>query len=383
MSIVRFSDLPQKNNPDTGDFLVGHENSSFVDEKKYSIKDIFSLYSALDQEVSGKRIFHNIEYAGGLTLDDISGIEKQVSSIIKRNPIEFIGSPGDHSTPRAWINEIHYDNRCIDVKEFVEVCGHTGVDPKRLTIIHYNSDGYMHRLPDFCEKDGCLEPQPLTYTLTGDVFSNQVDGFGFEIAPMSGLSNDKDYGFALVYDYEQSGEKVIQLISYEGSGHQLSFVGKEGPASGLRSHDIIVNQDPDMQEILCENLRTLQLFGTGNRYSDFEWRFPTLDQTETSGYLNHDQGFKFIDGDVDKKPLESRLGVNTKHPLDTLHVKGGITAEGNLLIYGPDSGHYGEHRNTIVRIENLPSELDFHEIPPNTLYRSGHHLMVKPTDLRD
>lgn len=383
MSIARFSDLPEKNNPSTGDYVVGYEKSSFMDEKKYSIKELFSLYSSLDQEISGKRIFHNIEYAGGLTIDDISGVDKQVSKIVKQTPIEFIGEADGFTTPRAWINEIHYDNRCVDIKEFVEVCGHTGLDPRRLTIIHYKSDGYMYQTHQFCEKDGCVDPEPFAYTLTGTSFENVVGDFGFEAAPMSGISNDTDYGFALVYDYQETGERVLQLISYEGSGQQISFVAKDGPASGMRSHDIIAIQDPDVQEILCEELRTLQLFGTGNRYSDFEWRFPTEHQLETSGYLNHDQGFKTIDGDKDRLPFESRLGVNTKNPLDTLHVKGGITAEGNLLIYGPDSGHYGQHRKTLVRIENLPSEQDFHDIPPNTLYRSGHHLMVKPTDLRD
>lgn len=377
MSIARFSDFPEKNNPNTGDFLVGHENSSFMDEKKYSIKDLFSLYSSSDQEVEGKRIFKNIEQAGGLSIDNISGIDKQIRSIIKQNPVEFIGDIDGLSTPRAWINEIHYDNRCIDMHEFVEVCGYTGLDPKRFSVIHYDSAGYMVEVKDFCDKNGCSDPFPFISPLTGDYFENSIDGFGFEAIAMSGLYNDFDFGLALVYDYQETGEQVVQLISYEGSGQQISFVAKNGPASGMRSHDIMVFQDPDTQNITCEELRTLQLFGTGNRYSDFEWRFPTENQLETSGYVNHDQGFLPIHSENN---FESRLGINTSDPLDTLHVKGGVTAEGNLLIYGPDSGHYGNHRKTIVRIENLPSENNFHDIPPNTLYRSGDHLMIKPTN---
>ena len=382
MSIARFSDFSKKNNPNTGDFIVGHENSSFMDEKKYSIKDLFSLYSSTDQEIEGKRIFRDIEYAGGLiNLEDIDGIDQKVRNLINQNPIQFIGDIDGLTTPRAWINEIHYDNRCQDMHEFVEICGHTGIDPRRLKIIHYRSDGYMARVSDFCDKNGCSDPFPYIVSLTGEKFENQIGDFGFEAVEMSGLSNDYDYGFALVYDYNQTGEQVIQLISYEGSGKQISFVGKDGPASGMRSHDIIVHQDPDTMNITCENLRTLQLFGTGNRYSDFEWRFPTEEQTETSGYVNHDQGFTPIHTESGREIFESRLGINTNDPLDTLHVKGGVTAEGNLLIYGPDSGHYGDHRKTIVRIENLPSENDFHEIPPNSLYRSGDHLMIKPTKI--
>ena len=373
MSIARFSDFSEQDPIDSGNFLVGHEHTGFRGEKKFAIGEIFSLYSSTDMEISGKRTFHD------LNINNISGIDDKVNELFKHTPINFSGEIGGISTPRAWINEIHYDNKCEDMHEFVEICGHTGLVPKRFSVVHYNSSGYMVKKNEYCKGEGCGDETPMIFSLTGDSFSNVHKNFGFEILPMNGISNEEDFGFALVYDYEGPAEQVLQLISYEGSGYQGSFVGKEGPASGMRSHEIWVEQDPDEMGITCQNLRTLQLFGTGNRYSDFEWRFPTTTQLETSGYLNHDQDFLKVHNESGRKKLESRLGINTSDPLDTLHVKGGATVEGNLLIFGPDSGHYGHHRKTIVRVENLPGTGDVNEIPPNSIYRSGDFLMIKPT----
>ena len=373
MSIARFSDFNEQDPINSGNFVVGFEHTGFRGEKKYSLGEIFSLYASTDMEVSGKRTFHD------LNINNISGIDDKVNQLFKHTPINFSGEMGGISSPRAWINEIHYDNRCEDIHEFVEICGHTGLSPKRFSIVHYNSSGYIVRKNEYCEGAGCGDPSPMVYSLTGDSFTNVSGEFGFEIVPMSGIANKEDFGFALVYDYSGAAEQTIQLISYEGSGNQGSFVGQEGPASGMRSHEIWVYQDPDTMQITCQNMRTLQLFGTGRRYSDFEWRFPTATQLETSGYINHDQEFLPVHNESGRKKLECRLGINTEDPLDTLHVKGGATVEGNLLIFGPDSGHYGERRKTIIRVENLPSTGDIDDIPPNSIYRSGDFLMIKPT----
>ena len=45
--------------------------------------------------------------------------------------------------------------------EFVEICGHTGLQPKRFSVVHYNSSGYMVKKNEYCKGEGCGETKAL------------------------------------------------------------------------------------------------------------------------------------------------------------------------------------------------------------------------------
>ncbi len=60
---------------------------------------------------------------------------------------------------------------------------------------------------------------------------------------------------------------VIQFLSYEGT-----FIASSGPASGITSTDISVEESGSTPVGF-----SLQLTGTGNSYADFIWNAPADD----------------------------------------------------------------------------------------------------------
>src|SRR5690606_40100103 len=94
-----------------------------------------------------------------------------------------------------------------------------------------------------------------TEVLSG-VFNNNSDGFGFITVPFSSIQNGPD-AIALV---NAEGE-VIQFLSYEGS-----FTAVGGPADGMTSEDIGISESGSTPVG-----NSLQLTGTGLRYTDFTW----------------------------------------------------------------------------------------------------------------
>ncbi|MBK7579590.1 MAG: hypothetical protein IPI67_05215 [Myxococcales bacterium] len=176
------------------------------------------------------------------------------------------GTCGTTTTPEVWINELHYDNASTDAGEGVEVAGTAGTDVSGYTLVFYNG------------APGQLK-QYMTKTLAG-VIPNQKNGFGTIWTAAINIQNGgvdgtpEPDGVALA---DKAG-KVIQFLSYEGK-----LTPTDGPASGMLSVDIgksELSTSPAGQ--------SLQLTGTGKKYSDFTWTGPV---TATPGQPNGGQAF--------------------------------------------------------------------------------------------
>ncbi|WGK64772.1 hypothetical protein [Croceiramulus getboli] len=158
-----------------------------------------------------------------------------------------------------WINEIHYDNfPTADLNERVEIAGTAGMDLNGYRIIHYNGTG------------GTI----ISTTALSGIIPDQQAGLGTLNVPISPLQNGPAEGLALV----DPADQVVQFLSYEGV-----ITATTGPAIGLTSIDIGVNQDPPTAAGT-----SLQLQGTGNQYADFTW---SANIPDTIGTINNGQTF--------------------------------------------------------------------------------------------
>ena len=172
--------------------------------------------------------------------------------------------PPTPTTSVVFINEIHYDNVSTDVGEGVEIAGTAGTDLTGWSIIPYN---------------GAIG-SGATYTPIGTLsgtIPNQSNGFGTVFVAIPGLQNGSPDGVALV---DGTG-KAVQFLSYEGV-----FVATNGPANGMTSIDIGVAENGTEAIGL-----SLQLKGTGTKYSDFTWQAMTA---STYGAINNGQSFTTI-----------------------------------------------------------------------------------------
>ncbi|MTB53239.1 HYR domain-containing protein, partial [Lewinella sp. W8] len=163
----------------------------------------------------------------------------------------------------VWINEIHYDNVGVDAGEGVEIAGVAGTDLSGYSIVQYDGAG---------TEDG-------TTALSG-VIDDEMNGFGAVNFLIPGLENGTE-GLALV----DPGNNVLLFISYDGS-----FTATNGPANGMTSTDIGVDED-DTTPVG----RSLQLTGTGNRYVEFTWSGPA---DNSPGSLNANQTIEICPEDV-------------------------------------------------------------------------------------
>ena len=162
----------------------------------------------------------------------------------------------DNCANAPWINEFHYDNTGADVGEFVEIAGAAGIDLTGYSIVLYNgATGLVYNT--------------LALGLTID---DEGDGFGaVSIFPGSGIQNDLD-GLALVDPFGN----VLEFLSYEGT-----FTANDGPAIGILSTDVGVDEDPAPAVG-----SSLQRTGDGDSASDFTWVGPLVN---SSGVLNAGQ----------------------------------------------------------------------------------------------
>ena len=150
------------------------------------------------------------------------------------------------TAPSVWINELHYDNTGGDADEGVEVAGTAGTNLAGYTLVFYN--GASTGGTAFMEYD--------TETLSGTI-SNQQNGYGTIWFPVAGIQNGNPDGVALVDDLG----KVLFFLSYGGT-----FTAADKAASGMLSVDIGVSEAGNSAVG-----HSLQLTGTGNKYSDFTW----------------------------------------------------------------------------------------------------------------
>lgn len=167
-------------------------------------------------------------------------------------------TPPTGNNSDIWINEIHYDNNSSDVNEAVELAGAAGVNLSGWQLVAYNgTNGAAYK----------------TVALQG-VVPNQSNGFGTLNFAFSGLQNGSADGVALI----DNNNQVRQFLSYEGQ-----LTATDGPANGVTSTDIGVSETSNTQAGF-----SLQLSGTGNKYSDFNWQAAV---TSTAGNKNNNQTF--------------------------------------------------------------------------------------------
>jgi endonuclease I len=161
--------------------------------------------------------------------------------------------------PEVWINELHYDNNGVDLNEFVEVAGPAGD----------NVDGWL-----LVAVDGATGAFYARRHLTG-VFPNQQNGVGTLAFPFPGLQDGAPDGIALI----TADGVVMQFLGYEGA-----FTGNGGLLTGRTATDIGVSELPTSAPGL-----SLQLGGTGNRYTQFGWQSSLV---ATPGARNTNQVFQ-------------------------------------------------------------------------------------------
>lgn len=181
------------------------------------------------------------------------------------------------ATVDPWINEFHYDNDSGDTGEFVEIAGLAGTNLTNWRVISYNgatgaTDDTVFLGGTIPDQDGCMG----------------VLDFDFV-----GLQNGAPDGMALV----DPSNQVIEFISYEGS-----FTAIDGPASGLTSVDIGVDEDPPVPVG-----EALQLSGTGFASADFTWQPPAA---HTRGQPNTGQTFTGCGGCAINADCEDGLYCN-------------------------------------------------------------------------
>jgi len=167
--------------------------------------------------------------------------------------------------PVIFINEFHYDNTGGDVGEFIEIAGTAGIDLSNYQIVLYNGTGGA----------------PYSTTVLSGLIDNEAGGFGaLSFAyPVNGIQNGAPDGIALA----TTSGMVIQFLSYEGA-----FVAVGGVANGMMSTDIgVLEAGADPIGL------SLQLTGTGQQYSDFNWVGPLA---QSPGTLNAGQTINPLPG---------------------------------------------------------------------------------------
>lgn len=178
---------------------------------------------------------------------------------------------GKVSAMPVFINELHYDNVGADVGEGVELAGPAGTSLQGWRLWFYNgSNGTSY---------GSL---PLS-----GIFADMQMGYGVLGFSFVGIQNGSPDGIALV----DNANQVQQFISYEGA-----FMALAGTAENTMSQDIGVS----------ENAQTavgfsLQLTGSGNEYSDFQW----WAGESSFGSLNEGQRFSAQPVDQGNVPVGS------------------------------------------------------------------------------
>lgn len=129
----------------------------------------------------------------------------------------------------AWINELHYNNKGKDKKEFIEVVVGPDIDIASLKLVLYNGNGgkVYSTLP-------LIDPTIFKVCkLSGTEFT-----FFTATLPEGQIQNGPADGIALVQQQLDSSDMhVIQFLSYQGT-----LVAAEGPAKALVSQDIGVRE---------------------------------------------------------------------------------------------------------------------------------------------
>jgi hypothetical protein len=180
---------------------------------------------------------------GGPTCNKCADLKKCVAGTDCVN-----GSCIDGVCQDLWINEIHYDNGgANDVDEGVEVAGTANMTLSGWTVVPYNgSNGNTYSIKTL---NGVMTPVAAMATV------------GVWWVPISGFQNGAPDGVALVSPMGT----VVQFLSYEATV-MAPLVAMNGPAMGMTAVDIKVSEGG------AALASSLQLSGTGHKYSDFTWQ---------------------------------------------------------------------------------------------------------------
>lgn len=174
----------------------------------------------------------------------------------------------------VFINEIHYDNKGGDSNEYVEIAGNANIDLTGWSLLLYNgSNGEMYN----------------SFKFNNWSIIDTKNQFGFHAIKTTGIQNGSPDGVALF-----DGKNIIQFLSYEGS-----FTASAGFAEGMKSTDIDVSENSSTPVGF-----SLQLTGSGSRYSDFSWSLPQASTFGTHNLGASNKGQQLI------KPIRSITSVN-------------------------------------------------------------------------
>jgi DNA/RNA endonuclease G (NUC1) len=193
-----------------------------------------SAFDASSAAIAGEVIRWSSLDAGIATVDAtglVSGAAEGVARIVATATsapvadtalvtVEVVEEP---PTGPVFVSEFHYDDAGGDSDEKIEVSGPAGQSLDGWSIVLYNGNG------------GAAY---LTIPL-GGVFADACDGRGVVVVDAAGIQNGAPDGLALV----APGNVVIEFLSYEGT-----FTATSGPANGLTSTDIGVDEEPAPSE---------------------------------------------------------------------------------------------------------------------------------------
>jgi subtilisin-like proprotein convertase family protein/endonuclease/exonuclease/phosphatase family metal-dependent hydrolase len=188
--------------------------------------------------------------------------------VVTQSVILHVLNPPPGGIGTLWINELHYNNSGTDTNEGIELAGKAGIVLTNYAIYRY--DGQSQKVDSTNFLSGTMKYESCGF---GSVWISYADVVG-------GLENDRS-GLALVL----RGTQVVHFISYDGS-----FVASNGPAVGLTSTDIGVNETNPVPPIG----QTLQLTGSGTNFMNFTWTGPVAGST---GTLNSGQSISPCAGD--------------------------------------------------------------------------------------
>lgn len=163
------------------------------------------------------------------------------------------------STPPhvVWINEIHYKNAGTDQDEGVELAGTAGGSLADYVLYFYRDVSTIY----------------AQQTLSG-IFPDEQNGCDTLWFSQASIQNGPADGIALV----APDGTVVEFIYFEGA-----LTATAGPASGMTSTNLLVNQSSDTPVG-----HSLQRIGSGNTADGFTWDGPTA---HSPGTRNTNQAF--------------------------------------------------------------------------------------------
>jgi len=151
--------------------------------------------------------------------------------------VSHVPSKGPSAGPTVlFLNEVHYRYGGCSLCQFTEIAYTTGLDKSNFSVSYYNSTGY-----------------PFMTAQGSDFIGSETSG-GLTFAFKLGVVIDPAGGLALI-----KGTTVLQFVTF----FPYEFVAQSGSAAGMTAEVIGFDN--------LTSTTSLQLQGTGCKYSDFSW----------------------------------------------------------------------------------------------------------------